>query len=173
MQFRQIEPFGANHKSLRMAFTCGSAPLDRYLKEQSSQDAKKRVAIPYILMSEDNRIAGYYTLSADNLRVDDLPTELVEKLRLPRYPVVGATLLGRLARDLSFKGHGIGELLVADALKRSLRASRQVASFGVVVDAKDAHAHSFYREFGFIPFPESEGRLFLLMKTVEQMWPDP
>ena len=172
MHFRQIEPFGANHKSLRAAFSCGSVPLDSYLKEQASQDAKKRVAIPYVLVSEDNRIAGYYTLSADNIRVEDLPTELVEKLKLTRYPVVGATLLGRLARDVSFKGHGIGELLLADALKRSLRASRQVASFGVVVDAKDAHAHSFYREFGFIPFPESQSRLFMLIKTVEQMWPD-
>jgi predicted GNAT family N-acyltransferase len=155
-----------------MAFACGSAPLDRYLKEQASQDAKERVAIPYILVSEDNRIAGYYTLSADNIRVDDLPAELVDKLKLPRYPVVGATLLGRLAPDLSFKGHGIGELLVADALKRWLRASRQVASFGVVVDAKDDHAHSFYREFGFMPFPESQSRIFMLMKTVEQVWPD-
>lgn len=171
MQLRQIEPFGARHKSLRMAFSCGSPPLDRYLKELASQDAKKRVAVPYVLVSEDNRIAGYYALSADNIRVDDLPAELVEKLNLPRYPVVGATLLGRLARDLSFKGQGIGELLLADALRRSLFASRQVASFGVVVHAKDAQAHTFYREFGFIPFPESESRLFILMKTLEQMWP--
>jgi hypothetical protein len=70
--------------------------LDRYLKQQASQYAKKRAAVPYVLVSEDGRIAGYYTLSSDNIRADDLPPELVKKLKLPRYPVIGATLIGRL-----------------------------------------------------------------------------
>lgn len=169
-QFREIEPLGAKHKTLRAAFSCGEPALDRYLKEQASQDARKRAAVPYVLVSEDNRIAGYYTLSADNIPVDDLPAELVEKLHLPRYPVLGATLIGRLARDLSFKGQGIGELLLVDALKRSMRASEQIAAVAVVVDAKDEHAHRFYSTFGFIPFPDSKSRLFMLMKTVEQLF---
>ena len=91
--------------------------LDRYLKEQASQDAKKRAAAPYVLVSADGRIAGYYTLSLDNIRADNVPAELVKQLNLPRYLVIGATLIGRLARDLSFRGQGIGELLLVDVLK--------------------------------------------------------
>ena len=140
--------------------------LDRYLKEQASQDAKKRAAAPYVLRSTDGRIAGYYTLSSDNIRVDDIPAELVKQLSLPRYPVIGATLIGRLARDLSFRGQGIGELLLVDALKRALELSKQIASAAVVVDAKDAKAHDFYRDFGFIGFPETVNRLFLPMRTI-------
>jgi predicted GNAT family N-acyltransferase len=171
--FHHIEPLGEKHSKLRAAFSCGSEPLDRYLKQQASQDARKRVALPYVLISVDERIAGYYTLSADNVRVDDLPPELVKQLKLPRYPVIGATLIGRLARDLSFKGQGLGELLLVNALKVALATSRKIASVGVIVDAKDEKAHHFYREFGFIAFPETTGRLFMRMDTIEQLYPLP
>jgi len=127
--------------------------------------------VNYVLVAGE-RIAGYYTLSADNVRVDDLPTELVKRLKLPRYPVLGATLIGRLTRDLAFRGMGVGELLLVDALKVANRMSRKIASVGVVVDAIDANAHRFYREFGFIPFPESERRLFLPMRTVDELFPE-
>ncbi|MBV8630158.1 MAG: GNAT family N-acetyltransferase [Silvibacterium sp.] len=122
----------------------------------------------YVLVAGE-RIAGYYTLSADNIRVEDLPAELVKRLKLPRYPVLGATLIGRLARDLGFKGMGIGELLLVDALKVANRMSRKIASVGVVVDAIDANAHRFYEAFGFLPFPESERRLFLPLRTVQEL----
>ncbi len=148
-------------------------PLDRYLRQQASQDAKKRVAVPYVLVSEDNRIAGYYTLSSDNIRVDDLPPELVKQLKLPRYPAIGATLIGRLARDLSFRGQGIGELLLVDALKVALAMSRRIASAAVVVDAKDDNAGRFYAGFGFMAFPETRRRLFLPMQTIENLFPTP
>jgi predicted GNAT family N-acyltransferase len=148
-------------------------PLDRYLKEQASQDAKKRAAVPYVLVTVEGRIAGYYTLSSDNIRLDDIPGELVKKLNLPRYPFIGATLIGRLARDLAFRGQGIGELLLADAVKRALEMSKHIASAAVVVDAKDERARCFYGEFGFIAFPETANRLFLPMRTIEQLFPVP
>ncbi len=77
----------------------------------------------------------------------------MKQLKLPRYPVIGATLIGRLARDLSFRGQGIGELLLVDALKMALAMSRKIASAAVMVDAKDDKAHRFYTEFGFIGLP--------------------
>jgi len=171
-QFHKIEPLGAKHDKLRAAFSCGVESLDRYLKQQASQDAKRRAAVAYVLISEDNRIAGYYTLSSDSMRADDLPEGLVKRLNLPRYPLMGATLIGRLARDLSFKGHGVGELLLTDALKVSLAMSRKIASVGVIVDAKDERAHHFYTGFGFTAFPESYKRLFMLMGTIEKLYPE-
>jgi len=93
-------------------------------------------------------------------------------LNLPRYDRMGASLLGRLARDLAYKGQGVGELLLVDALKRSLAMSRQIASAAVVVDAKDEKARKFYQDFGFTPFPESKKRLFLPMITIEQIYPE-
>jgi len=97
----------------------------------------------------------------------------VTKLKLPRYDYVGATLIGRLARDLSFKGQGIGELLLVDALKTALSMVKRIASVAVVVDAIDEKAHAFYSEFGFTPFPESKKRLFMPMKTIKELFPEP
>jgi predicted GNAT family N-acyltransferase len=125
-----------------------------------------------VLTSKDDKLAGFYTLTQDNIAAEDLPRESIKQLNLPRYERIGATLLGRLARDLTYKGKGLGELLLADALKRSLVMSRQIASAAVVVDAKDENAHKFYRDFVFIPFPESQKRLFLPTATIEQLYPE-
>ncbi len=171
-QFRDIEPLSAKHDKLRACFACGVEALDRYLKQQASQDAKKRVAVPYVLVS-GGRIAGYYTLSSTNIRVDDLSPELLAQLKLPRYPVIGATLIGRLARDVSFRGSGIGELLLIDALKVSLTLSRKIASVGVVVDAKDEAAERFYQRFGFVAFAQMKNRLFLRMDTIDRLFSEP
>ncbi|HUY80802.1 MAG TPA: GNAT family N-acetyltransferase [Acidobacteriaceae bacterium] len=171
LKFHPIEPFTAHHKKLRAAFSCGSSELDRYIKHQATQDIERRACVVYVLTSEDGRLAGFYTLTQDNIASENVPPELIKQLNLPRYEQIGATLLGRLARDLTYRGKGIGELLLADALKRALVMSRQIASAAVVVDAKDQKAHRFYKDFGFIPFPESEKRLFLPMATIEQLYP--
>jgi ribosomal protein S18 acetylase RimI-like enzyme len=169
--FLDIEPFGVKHKPLRAAFSCGEETLDRYLKQQASQDAEKRVALPFMLVSQDNRLAGYYTLGSYGIPSEGIPPELVKQLRLPRYEVIGATLLGRLARDLAFRGQGIGEILLIDALKRALYGSRTVAaSVGVIVDAKNENARRFYSEYGFLTsFPDTPRRLFLRMETIEEL----
>jgi hypothetical protein len=59
----------------------------------------------------------------------------------------------------------VGELLLADAVRRILDAARSVAVFAIIVDAKDDTAALFYRRFGFQPFPLQPRRLFLLAST--------
>lgn len=153
----------------RSGFSCGVEPLDRYLKEQAGQDARKRVAAPFVLCEgHSNKVLGYYTLSALSIDVGAWPPDIAR--RLPRYPIVPATLLGRLAVDQSRRGTGIGEFLLMDALRRALVASRQVAAVAVVVDAKDDRAASFYARYDFIPFADIPNRLFLPMGTVERLF---
>jgi hypothetical protein len=58
-----IELLGKKHN--RAAFCCGIEPLDRYFKTQITQDARKRVAAPFVLVeTQSGVVAGYYTLSA-------------------------------------------------------------------------------------------------------------
>jgi GNAT superfamily N-acetyltransferase len=153
LEFR-IEPLGDHD---RATFSCGVEALDRYLKEQASQDARKRVAAPFVLVTPQNRIAGYYTLSATGIHIEDLPHELVKRLRLPHYRILGATLLGRLASDVSFRGQGLGELLLMDALKRAWENSAEVGSIAVIVDAKDDRVGEFYKHYNFIQFLRTRG----------------
>ncbi|MGH7168752.1 MAG: GNAT family N-acetyltransferase [Gemmataceae bacterium] len=99
-------------------------------------------------------------MSSFKLDFDDLPDELARKL--PRYDGVPAAPIGRLARDSRVRGKGVGELLVADAVRRILNAAQSLAVFAIMVDAKDERAATFYEGFGFRRFPLHPNRLFLL-----------
>ncbi len=162
-----IEGLGDRHD--RAGFNCGVAALDEYLRKQATQDARKHAAIPFVATPDGKTIAGYYTLSQYAVRLADIPENIAKKL--PRYPVIPATLLGRLAVSTDFRGQGIGELLLMDAIYRALRTSREIASVAVVVDAKEEKAADFYRKYGFINLVESGGRLFLPMKTIARLFP--
>ena len=110
---------------------------------------------------------GYYTLSASVLRLDELPEYLARKL--PRYPQLPVTLLGRLAVDQMAKGQGLGEHLLLDALHRSLIHAGQIAAMAVVVDAKDAAAAAFFGHYGFLDMHSNSQRLFVAMRTAAQL----
>lgn len=161
-----VEPLGDKHN--RAAFSCGVEALDSYLRKQAGQDARKRAAAPFVATLDGQTIAGYYTLSQYAIELDAIPEEVAK--RLPKYPMVSSTLLGRLAVGIEFRGQGLGETLLMDALHRSLDSSKQVASAGVIVDAKDESATGFYRKYGFVELPKIEKRLFLPMGTVEQLF---
>jgi predicted GNAT family N-acyltransferase len=161
-----FEPLSAKHG--RAAFSCGVEALDSYLQKQASQDAKKRAAAVFVLTPDGKTIAGYYTLSQYAIELVDVPEEIAKKL--PKYPLVSATLLGRMAVSVNFRGKGFGEALLMDALYRCRQLSKQVASTGVVVDAKDEAARTFYLRYGFLELPKIEKRLFLPMGTIEQLF---
>jgi len=61
-------------------------------------------------------------------------------------------------------------MLLMDALRRCLINSRQVASWAVIVDAKDEAAIAFYRQYGSIEVPKMPNRLFLPMATISKMF---
>jgi predicted GNAT family N-acyltransferase len=161
-----IEPLSSRHD--RDAFSCGVRILDDYIQKQASQDFRKHAAVPFILTPDGTTIAGYYTLSQYSIELDAIPPELARKL--PKYPVVPATLIGRLAVSLAFRGQGHGATLLIDALYRSFRSSQEVASSGVIVDAKDSAASSFYRKYGFLELPRIDRRLFLPMRTIFELF---
>jgi len=164
----RVVPLTRHHD--RSAFSCGVEQLDRYIRAQAGQDTRRRVAVAFVLCrGQLNAVVGYYTLSALSIDVGAWPDDIAR--RLPKYPHVPATLLGRLAVDSSLRGTGLGEHLLMDALRRALQVSRDVGSAAVIVDAKDEGAVAFYRRYGFLPFADQPNRLFLPMSVVERLFP--
>lgn len=154
----------------RSRFSCGVEPLDRYLQSQAGQDARRRVAAPYVLLEPPSPVViGFYTLSNTSIQAAELPSTLVKKL--PRYPVLPATLLGRLAVDAEQRGKSFGTLLLLDALLRCLRS--ETASLAVIVDAKDDTAVSFYERHEFYRMPDQPNRLFKPMAEVDRLFAGP
>lgn len=164
MPFR-FEPLTKAHD--RTGFRCGIEPLDIYLQQLARKDVERKVAAAFVMVADTApaTVVGYYTLSAFAIEVAELPESLLKKL--PRYPRLPATLLGRLARDARFPG--TGHLLLMDALARAFRQSAQIASLAVVADAKNEVAVNFYRRFGFAQLGHSTHRVFLPMGTIEQL----
>lgn len=157
-----VAPFDASHD--RTTFRCGVVELDEYFERQAGQDVRRNVAAAFVLLDRNDLLVGYYTLSAYAVHVGELPHSVAK--RLPRYPLLPATLLGRLAVNQAHRGGNLGKLLLMDALYRSWKNITEVASIGVAVDALDDTARSFYRHYEFVPLADHPKKLFLAMATI-------
>jgi len=163
----KINPLDSR-KHIRSSFCCGEESLDSYIRQQASQDLKKRVSTVFVLTNDpEMNVLAYYTLSSYTVNVTALEDSFAK--RLPRYPLLPATLLGRLAVDNHQKGQGFGELLLIDALKKSLDTSKQVASLSVIADALNERALSFYVKYGFRQFNQEPMKLYLPMRSIEEL----
>ncbi|NJM18327.1 MAG: GNAT family N-acetyltransferase [Richelia sp. RM2_1_2] len=158
-------------KHNRSAFVSGNDSLDNYIRKQASQELKKKVSTVFVLIDSPNvDIIAYYTLSSYMVDVANLNEDFAKTV--PRYPLLPATLLGRLAVDQTYQGKGMGELVLIDALKRVLEATSQVASLAVVVEAIDEKAVSFYQKYGFRPFLQYPLKLYLPTKLIAENFND-
>jgi GNAT superfamily N-acetyltransferase len=158
-----VEPLGKEHD--RAGFSCGDETLDRYFRTQASQDIRRKANAVFVMvdLNEPRRVIGYFTLCATALSPGIVPEAALRYI--PRYPLVSATLIGRLAVDKSSQGRGIGAMLLANALRRAYENAAIVGSSMVVVDAIDDRAVSFYEAHGFTRLVDSM-RLILPMTAI-------
>jgi predicted GNAT family N-acyltransferase len=161
-----IEPLATTHD--RTSFSCGVESLDAYLKAQASQDVRRKANAVFVLVevTKPQHILGYFTLCATALSPGDVP-ETVRK-HIPRYPLVSATLIGRLAVARPRQGEGLGAILLAQALRKIYESASTLGSSMVVVDAIDEAAVRFYAGHGFVRLPESM-RLVLPIRSIEKI----
>lgn len=156
----------------REAFTCGESSLDDYLKNRASQDARRYVARPYVLVdpTAPEVILGYFTLSTLSVQLTGLPVDV--RARLPKYPEVPALLMGRLAVAKAHQREGLGGELLRRALDRCWQFSAHGAAASlIVVDALNKDATGFYGRYGFRGFDDNASypqRLFLTMNTLSR-----
>lgn len=144
-----------------------------------------KVSTVFVLTEkDDNRVRGYYTLSSLSLKFDDLPKEVQKKL--PRYPQVGATLLGRLGVDVRYRDElnkrgekpRLGEILLVDAQKKCLKGTSTVGSAIMLIDVEQPSAAEiaegardpigFYTQYGFMQLPKTPRTVFKRVSTIEK-----
>ena len=161
-----IERLDVKHD--RSEFTCGKAPLDTFIRQLVSQYEKRRLGRTYVATEPGTiRVAGYYTLAAGSFDATSLPK--AERKKLPRHPIP-TIHLGRLAVDQSFRGKGLGELLLFHALRGARELSEKLGAFAVDVWAIDDDAKAFYQKYGFIALEDAPLHMYLPMKTVETLF---
>lgn len=149
----RIEPLASAHD--RAHFSCGVESLDTYLSTQAGQDTRRKANAVFVLVgaAQPTNVLGYFTLCATALSQGDVPAP-ARKL-IPRYPLVSATLIGRLAVAKQSQGRGLGSILLAQALQKAYESASTVGSSMVVVDAISEAACEFYAAHGFVRLPQS------------------
>jgi ribosomal protein S18 acetylase RimI-like enzyme len=149
----------------RAAFSCGDDALDRYFQTQVTQDIRRRITNCFVVVEvATGRVAAYYTLSAASVPLLDLPPD--ETKRLPRYPTLPAVRIGRQAVDQRFQRRGLGELMLMNAVHRTLQDA--AAAYALLVDAKNDQAVAFYQRYGFRPVVDRPRTLFLALATAQK-----
>jgi predicted N-acetyltransferase YhbS len=156
----RLERLDAHHDV--STFESGNDELDNWLRRHALA-AQQMDSARTFLLTRDERVVGYFSLTMGSVLRADAPAKLVRGL--PAYPI-GMVLLARLAVDRSEQGKGLGALLLAEGLRKAVAAGEAAAARLVVVDAIDDAAVRFYERFGFISAPEHPYRLYRRMKDI-------
>lgn len=157
-----IERLSAQHQ--RSDFDCGEPLLNDFLQRQAGQLTRKGYGKTYVALNDDKRtVIGFLTLSVGQLEAAYLSPDL----KLPRSPAP-VMRIGRLAVSLKAQGHGVGQHLMAFALRLSLEFSQQVGLYAVLVEAKHAKAKAFYETLGFVATLDNPLRLYLPISILKK-----
>lgn len=157
-----IRLLDAQHR--REGFDCGDAALNEFLLRQAGQQQRRGFGKTYVALAGDEvTVTGFVTVSAGQIATASLSSQS----RLPRYPAP-ILRIGRLAVDTRHKGKGIGQDLLAFALRLAVEFSQRVGLYAVVVDAKHDEAKAYYLKLGFIACVDNPLCLYLPVATLEQ-----
>lgn len=145
-------------------FDCGNERLDSWLRDHALASQRGDIARTYLVL-ESETVVAYVSLTTGSIRPESAPKRYARGM--PRHPLP-TILIARLAVDRRHQGTRIGSRLLAEALRRAVRASDVVAARLVVVEAIDDAAAAFYRRWGFIDVPENPRRLFRKISDIRR-----
>lgn len=158
MAWSAPEPLGPHHRL--EGFDCGKPSLNDWLLRHARQAQSSGSAKTFVV-SEDERVAGYFSLTVGQVDTLEAPERFRKGMGLYPIPVV---ILARLAVDQRDRGRGIGTGLLKEAIRRTLLIADQAGIRALLTHPIDEDAARFYRRFGFEASPLREQQLLLLLK---------
>lgn len=134
----------------RSGFDCGRESMNQWFRRHAWANHAAGLSRTNVIGdAATGRIVGYVTLSAGQIA----RAALSKPQQRNKPDPVPATLLGQLAIHKEYQGQGYARSLLLFALRAALRASRDVASFGVFTHPLDDAARGFYARWGFQDLP--------------------
>jgi len=151
-----------SEKHLRRKFRCEHEALNIYLRAHALRNDRENLSRTHVVVegAGDTRILGYMTLANGAVSPEVIPGS-----GPPSYSR-GTLILARLARDLDFRGTGVGPFLMAEALSLAVRHAEEAGIYAVEVLAKDEKAQAFYRQYGFQPLIDDQLHMYLPLAAV-------
>lgn len=153
----------------RRHFGCGQPAVDQWLRTKAWQHQKKHLSVTKVLLTADDRIAGYYTLATGQVDFSDLPAEATKGLPRRLLPVA---VLAWLGVSSDHQGKGLGRSLLAQALRDCYEASDAFAFVAVILDCLNDAAKAFYKKWDFQELPGHPYRLFVSYRQLQAMIAD-
>lgn len=158
-----IETLSKAHN--RNAFDCGNQALNHFLQKIARQHSEKGLSKTFVLIDAEQPtdIIAYMSLVVCEVLAEDIPHQWKNK-----YPKrIPAAKLAKLAVAHHQQRKGYGEVLLIDAMQKTLNVSYKMGIAGLFVDAKHEQAKAYYHRFGFISLPEQLDNLFLPITTID------
>jgi GNAT superfamily N-acetyltransferase len=136
------EKLRADHDLSR--FQCGEPPLDDWLRRRALQNEESGASRSYVVCM-GLRVVAYDALAVGAVAHAGAPGRVRRNMPDP----VAVMVIGRLAVDQEFHGHGLGQGLLRDAVLRTLQAAEIAGIRAILVHAISAEAQRFYERHGF------------------------
>ena len=138
-------------------FDCEDEDLNDFLFNEATPYQKELLATTFV-MENDKQTLGYYSLLNDSLQLKEEMFTSKSQFRkflreLMPYPkrhlkTIPALKIGRLAIDKTFKGKGLGSVIMANIISRCIKMNEEQACRLITVDAYK-QAVPFYQKMGF------------------------
>jgi GNAT superfamily N-acetyltransferase len=150
----RVEKLAKTHD--RSTFRCGRDELDEWFHTAAMQAQRRNRSARTTVLVDDDTVVGFYSLATLAVAYDATPDQLLKGV--PRYDAVPAVRLARLAIHEDYQGRGLGERLLATAVRDVLAAAEHVGVVLMTVDALDEAAATFYEHYGFMRLEAARAR---------------
>ena len=136
--------------------------MDHWLANKALYNDRADASRTYVVC-EDEQVIAYYCLATGAVE----RSEATGRLRRNMPDPIPVMILGRLAVDMGWQGHGIGAGLLQDAVLRTIQVSEIAGVKALLVHAISDKAVEFYKKWGFHPSPVNPKTLFLSIRQAK------
>lgn len=143
------------------SFDCGQPSLNDWIRDHA-RVSEGRTARTYVVCDGDD-VVGYYCIASGSVERGALPGKMKRARGTPNQ--VPVAIIGRLARDLRYRGTGLGQDLLRDALLRIVDASETIGVRAILVHALDEAVAKFWANAEFQECPIGSHTFFMPIET--------
>jgi predicted GNAT family N-acyltransferase len=143
-------------------FDCSQRSLNDWLRSHALT-SEGRTARTYVVCENNTTVIGYYCIATGSVERGALPSKLKRVQGLPNQ--IPVAILGRLARDVRYRGTKLGADLLQNAISRIIGASETIGIRCILVHALDEKSCAFYKHYQFVETPIGSRMLFLPIET--------
>ncbi|MCF6289037.1 MAG: GNAT family N-acetyltransferase [Proteobacteria bacterium] len=150
----------------RRSFDCGQDEINKYLKQQANQNAKKSYSQTHVLIDDirPSQIIGFYTLTSVLI---DKPIQHQINIKYPQN-LFGVNL-ARMGVDVNFQGSSFSEILIIDAIEKTIFIDKNMGSQGLFLDAKNDKLIKYYEGYGFELIVDKNKKMWMPIGTLKKL----